>query len=146
MIFLFFSQKMCHLYKRSQVDWECPTINLLSLTILQIFIWNSLIFFHTLKFFVCLQKAINEAATDWGLQCLRYEIRRSSPHLFGVIESVVPIVCIITIWIFCAGDISPPPGVKAAMEMQAEAERRKRAQVLESEGDFSSSSLWCPYN
>ncbi|CAA7410936.1 unnamed protein product [Spirodela intermedia] len=50
-------------------------------------------------------KAINEAATDWGLQCLRYEIR----------------------------DISPPPGVKAAMEMQAEAERRKRAQVLESE-------------
>ncbi|MQM06349.1 hypothetical protein Taro_039170 [Colocasia esculenta] len=52
-------------------------------------------------------KAINEAATDWGLKCLRYEIR----------------------------DISPPPGVKAAMEMQAEAERRKRAQVLESEGE-----------
>lgn len=42
-----------------------------------------------------------EAATDWGLQCMRYEIR----------------------------DISPPPGVKAAMELQAEAERRKRAQV-----------------
>ncbi|CAA6673696.1 unnamed protein product [Spirodela intermedia] len=55
-------------------------------------------------------KAINEAATDWGLQCLRYEIR----------------------------DISPPPGVKAAMEMQAEAERRKRAQVLESEGERQS--------
>ncbi|PKA56878.1 Hypersensitive-induced response protein 3 [Apostasia shenzhenica] len=52
-------------------------------------------------------KSINEAATDWGLKCLRYEIR----------------------------DISPPPGVKAAMEMQAEAERRKRAQVLESEGE-----------
>ncbi|KAM0934679.1 putative Band 7 domain, Stomatin/HflK/HflC family, Band 7 extension, Band 7/SPFH domain superfamily [Dioscorea sansibarensis] len=52
-------------------------------------------------------KAINEAASDWGLQCLRYEIR----------------------------DISPPPGVKAAMEMQAEAERRRRAQVLESEGE-----------
>ncbi|XP_008811391.2 stomatin-like protein 2, mitochondrial [Phoenix dactylifera] len=51
-------------------------------------------------------RAINEAATNWGLKCLRYEIR----------------------------DISPPPGVKAAMEMQAEAERRKRAQVLESEG------------
>lgn len=33
-----------------------------------------------------------------------------------------------------AGDISPPPGVKAAMEMQVEAERRKRAQVIESEG------------
>lgn len=51
--------------------------------------------------------AINEAAKDWGLQCLRYEIR----------------------------DISPPPGVKAAMEMQAEAERKKRAQILESEGE-----------
>ncbi|KAB5531489.1 hypothetical protein DKX38_018159 [Salix brachista] len=31
-------------------------------------------------------------------------------------------------------DISPPRGVKQAMEMQAEAERRKRAQILESEG------------
>ncbi|KAI3808748.1 hypothetical protein L1987_24709 [Smallanthus sonchifolius] len=51
--------------------------------------------------------AINEAAKDWGLQCLRYEIR----------------------------DISPPRGVKAAMEMQAEAERKKRAQILESEGE-----------
>ncbi|KAJ4955628.1 hypothetical protein NE237_012411 [Protea cynaroides] len=52
-------------------------------------------------------KTINEAAMDWGLKCLRYEIR----------------------------DISPPPGVRAAMEMQAEAERRKRAQVLDSEGE-----------
>ncbi|KAF3658688.1 Stomatin-like protein 2, mitochondrial [Capsicum annuum] len=51
--------------------------------------------------------AINEAAKDWGLKCLRYEIR----------------------------DISPPRGVRAAMEMQAEAERKKRAQVLESEGE-----------
>ncbi|XP_058184005.1 uncharacterized protein LOC131301646 [Rhododendron vialii] len=51
--------------------------------------------------------AINDAAKDWGLKCLRYEIR----------------------------DISPPRGVRAAMEMQAEAERKKRAQVLESEGD-----------
>ncbi|KAA8533514.1 hypothetical protein F0562_031052 [Nyssa sinensis] len=52
--------------------------------------------------------AINEAAKDWGLKCLRYEIVR---------------------------DISPPRGVRAAMEMQAEAERKKRAQVLESEGE-----------
>ncbi|XP_052301907.1 uncharacterized protein LOC7486699 isoform X9 [Populus trichocarpa] len=52
-------------------------------------------------------EAINVAATDWGLRCLRYEIR----------------------------DISPPRGVKQAMEMQAEAERRKRAQILESEGE-----------
>jgi regulator of protease activity HflC (stomatin/prohibitin superfamily) len=35
------------------------------------------------------------------------------------------------------GDISPPLGVKKAMEMQAEAERKKRAQILESEGNGS---------
>ncbi|EOA13461.1 hypothetical protein CARUB_v10026504mg [Capsella rubella] len=52
-------------------------------------------------------EAINVAAKDWGLQCLRYEIR----------------------------DIMPPNGVRVAMEMQAEAERRKRAQILESEGE-----------
>ncbi|KAL7147246.1 hypothetical protein ABFS83_06G095700 [Erythranthe nasuta] len=51
--------------------------------------------------------SINEAAQDWGLKCLRYEIR----------------------------DIAPPRGVQAAMEMQAEAERKRRAQVLESEGE-----------
>ncbi|EYU19711.1 hypothetical protein ABFS82_06G095500 [Erythranthe guttata] len=51
--------------------------------------------------------SINEAAKDWGLKCLRYEIR----------------------------DIAPPRGVQAAMEMQAEAERKRRAQVLESEGE-----------
>jgi len=56
-------------------------------------------------YFSC-QRAINEAATDWGLKCLRYEIR----------------------------DISPPHGVKVAMAMQVEAERRKRAQILEAEG------------
>ncbi|KAF7830818.1 stomatin-like protein 2, mitochondrial [Senna tora] len=52
-------------------------------------------------------EAINVAAKHWGLECLRYEIR----------------------------DISPPRGVRAAMEMQAEAERKKRAQILESEGE-----------
>ncbi|TMX00600.1 hypothetical protein EJD97_000515 [Solanum chilense] len=51
--------------------------------------------------------AINDAARDWGLKCLRYEIR----------------------------DITPPRGVRSAMEMQAEAERKKRAQILESEGE-----------
>jgi regulator of protease activity HflC (stomatin/prohibitin superfamily) len=50
------------------------------------------------------------AHTCTGLECLRYEIR----------------------------DIAPPPGVRAAMELQAEAERRKRAQVLESEGEKES--------
>ncbi|KAJ7959475.1 stomatin-like protein 2, mitochondrial [Quillaja saponaria] len=52
-------------------------------------------------------EAISVAAKSWGLECLRYEIR----------------------------DISPPRGVRAAMEMQAEAERKKRAQILESEGE-----------
>ncbi|GMH39008.1 hypothetical protein BSKO_06906 [Bryopsis sp. KO-2023] len=51
-------------------------------------------------------QVINAAAEAWGLQCLRYEIR----------------------------DIMPPEGVARAMELQAEAERRKRAQVLDSEG------------
>ena len=43
----------------------------------------------------------------WGIECKRYEIR----------------------------DISPPQGVRAAMELQAEAERRRRADVLTSEGE-----------
>lgn len=51
-------------------------------------------------------ESIQPAATAWGLQVLRYEIR----------------------------DVLPPTGVRQAMELQAEAERRKRAQVLESEG------------
>jgi regulator of protease activity HflC (stomatin/prohibitin superfamily) len=52
-------------------------------------------------------RALNEAAqAAWGVRCLRYEIK----------------------------DISPPQGIVAAMELQAEAERRKRAAVLESEG------------
>jgi regulator of protease activity HflC (stomatin/prohibitin superfamily) len=50
--------------------------------------------------------AINKAAEAWGIECLRYEIR----------------------------DITPPPGVRAAMELQAEAERKKRANILDSEG------------
>lgn len=35
-------------------------------------------------------------------------------------------------------DILPPPAVRVAMELQAEAERRKRAQILESEGQSQS--------
>lgn len=54
--------------------------------------------------------AINAATLDWGLECMRYEIR----------------------------DISPPANVRVAMELQAEAERRKRASVLESEGERQS--------
>ena len=54
--------------------------------------------------------SIQPSASAWGLQVLRYEIR----------------------------DIMPPISVKNAMELQAEAERRKRAQILESEGERQS--------
>jgi regulator of protease activity HflC (stomatin/prohibitin superfamily) len=54
--------------------------------------------------------AINTAAKPWGLTCLRYEIR----------------------------DITPPPSVRLAMDTQAEAERRKRAEILQSEGERQS--------
>ncbi|CAF0884526.1 unnamed protein product [Adineta ricciae] len=50
--------------------------------------------------------AINKAAKAWGINCLRYEIR----------------------------DIRLPAKVQEAMQMQVEAERRKRATILESEG------------
>lgn len=50
--------------------------------------------------------SINQASDDWGIRCLRYEIK----------------------------DIHVPPRVKESMQMQVEAERRKRATVLESEG------------
>ncbi|CAG9313063.1 unnamed protein product [Blepharisma stoltei] len=50
--------------------------------------------------------AINEAATEWGIKCMRYEIR----------------------------DITTPANIKKAMELQAEAERQKRADILTSEG------------
>ena len=52
-------------------------------------------------------ESINKAAEPWGIECLRYEIR----------------------------DISPPQAVRAAMELEAEAERRRRADVLTSEGE-----------
>ncbi|KAK9688370.1 Synaptotagmin-like protein 2 [Basidiobolus ranarum] len=51
-------------------------------------------------------EAINTAAADWGIRCLRYEIR----------------------------DIHPPDNVVEAMHSQVSAERSKRAQILESEG------------
>jgi len=48
---------------------------------------------------------LNKASEPWGLKCLRYEIKT----------------------------IDPPDNIKEAMEMQMSAERRKRAEVLESE-------------
>lgn len=53
-----------------------------------------------------INKTINDAARDWGVECLRYEIR----------------------------DIHPPQNVLDAMHRQVSAERSKRAEILESEG------------
>lgn len=55
-------------------------------------------------------QAINEAARDWGVVCLRYEIR----------------------------DIHAPDGVVEAMHRQVTAERSKRAEILDSEGQRQS--------
>ncbi|KAJ3255709.1 hypothetical protein HK103_006076 [Boothiomyces macroporosus] len=51
-------------------------------------------------------QSMNQAASEWGIQCLRYEIK----------------------------DIHPPENVVASMHQQVSAERRKRAEILESEG------------
>jgi len=59
---------------------------------------------------VNITQAINEAAQDWGITCLRYEIR----------------------------DIHAPEGVVAAMHRQVTAERSKRAEILDSEGQRQS--------
>ena len=48
---------------------------------------------------------INEAGLKWGIECMRYEIR----------------------------DIIPPSNIKKAMELEGEAEREKRAFILDSE-------------
>ncbi|KAI5303321.1 hypothetical protein KEM56_007676 [Ascosphaera pollenicola] len=57
-----------------------------------------------------ISNAINEAAQAWGVTCLRYEIR----------------------------DIHAPEGVVEAMHRQVTAERSKRAEILESEGQRQS--------
>lgn len=54
--------------------------------------------------------SINEAASAWGIQCMRYEIK----------------------------DINPPQSVLNAMELQVAAERQKRAEILQSEGQRQS--------
>ena len=50
--------------------------------------------------------SINDAAVNWGIQCMRYEVK----------------------------DIQPPTSILEAMELQVAAERQKRAKILESEG------------
>ncbi|KAH7728341.1 CRE-STL-1 protein [Aphelenchoides avenae] len=55
---------------------------------------------------VSIVEAINKAAEPWGITCMRYEIR----------------------------NMTMPARVQEAMQMQVEAERKKRAAILESEG------------
>jgi regulator of protease activity HflC (stomatin/prohibitin superfamily) len=55
---------------------------------------------------ISIVEAINKAAEPWGLICMRYEIR----------------------------NMTMPARVQEAMQMQVEAERKKRAAILESEG------------
>jgi len=55
---------------------------------------------------ISIVQVINKASEAWGITCLRYEIR----------------------------DIKLPARVQDAMQMQVEAERKKRAAILESEG------------
>jgi len=57
-----------------------------------------------------INNAINGAARNWGIKCMRYEIK----------------------------DITLPQNIRQSMEKQAEAERRKRAEILQSEGDKQS--------
>ncbi|MFY9590279.1 SPFH domain-containing protein [Rickettsia endosymbiont of Halotydeus destructor] len=59
---------------------------------------------------VAIVAAINQAAINWGIQCMRYEIK----------------------------DIQPPQTILKAMELQVAAERQKRAQILDSEGNRQS--------
>ena len=56
------------------------------------------------------EDTLHQAARAWNNECLRYEIR----------------------------EIISPASIKQAMEMQAEAEHRKRAWSLQSEGDQQS--------
>lgn len=79
--------------------------------------------------------AINDAAKDWGLKCLRYEISKFFSFCFVKYSTPMLLAWVLQAYIIFLEDISPPRGVKAAMEMQAEAERKKRALVLESEGN-----------
>lgn len=52
-------------------------------------------------------KAIHRETKDWGIEAMRYEIK----------------------------DINPPENIQNSMILQAEAERKKRAHILASEGD-----------
>lgn len=54
-----------------------------------------------------IRESVNDAAKDWGIQALRYEIK----------------------------DIQPPPEIKRSMDLEAESERIKRSKITNSEGE-----------
>ena len=60
-------------------------------------------------------------------------IYSSKPIFLSLITHSSIHICFIVF--FSLEDISPPEGVKKAMEMQAEAKRKKRAKILELEGN-----------
>jgi len=53
-------------------------------------------------------KSVEKESLEWGVHAIRYEIK----------------------------DIEPPTAIQKSMVLQAEAERRKRASILTSEGDM----------
>lgn len=81
--------------------------------------------------------SINQASSAWGLECLRYEIRKFFQKKILIEGSIIQSTLIpFSLFFFLSlGDINPPASIKAAMDMQAESERRKRASILQSEGD-----------
>ena len=56
------------------------------------------------------REALNDATQDWGIECVRYEIK----------------------------DIHVPEQIRRSMELQAESERIKRSKILKSEGVMTS--------
>lgn len=81
---------------------------------------------------ISIVESINKASEAWGISCLRYEIRK----LLLVLVSIRKFYrnsCKCSL-IHLAGDIKLPERVHVAMQMQVEAERKKRAAILESEG------------
>lgn len=74
---------------------------------------------------VSIVDSINKASEAWGIACLRYEIR----DIRVSILSMYGFLIFITLF-----SVQLPSRVHEAMQMQVEAERRKRAAILESEG------------
>lgn len=77
---------------------------------------------------VSIVDSINKASEAWGISCLRYEIRDIKVCIQNIFSmSYVYINYIKKI-------LKLPSRVHEAMQMQVEAERKKRAAILESEG------------